>query len=91
MSKTRTQILDDIENFMKKHDRPKTQWYAGTAKDGRAQLVDVHRFQAKGDCGMYREAASDADAASIVTMLVRRGAKGDSARRDGRGTGLTSP
>src|ERR1700748_2861487 len=78
--KSRTQILEELTSFMKRHPGPADAWYAGTAENARDQLFKVHGFK-DGDVGLFRTAASDADASSLVTLLVKRGAKGDGATK----------
>lgn len=75
-----SQILADIVSFMKRHAGPDQSWYVGTAKDGRAQLFDVHGFK-KGDVGLYRTAATSSDAAALASHLVEGGTQGDSGRK----------
>jgi len=80
--KSRTQILEDLEDFMKRHPSPRGDWYVGTAADGRKELFDVHGFKAS-DVGLYRQAGSDGDASSLAGLLIKRGAKGDSTTKRG--------
>ena len=82
MSKTRTEIIEDIQGFMKRHAAPAEHWYIGTAKAARSQLFMVHKFLAS-DCGLYRQAGSDAEAATVAAFLIKKGTKGDGALRPG--------
>ena len=52
----------------------------GTAEDARDQLFKVHGFK-DGNVGLFRTAASESDASSLVTLLLKRGAKGDGATK----------
>ena len=74
--KSRTQILEDLTAFMKRHPLPMDNWFVGTAQDGRKQLFGTHSFT-EGDVGLYRNCASSEDAASLATLLIKRGAKGE--------------
>ncbi len=67
---------------MKRHTSPRAAWYVGTAGDARKELFDVHGFKTS-DVGLYRQAASDADASSLAGLLIKRGAKGDSGTKAG--------
>ena len=73
--KSRTQVLEDITSFIKRHNVPMQNWYVGTAVDARAEMFNVHGFKAS-DVGLYRKTGSDSDAASLVGLLMKRGAKG---------------
>jgi len=82
MAKTRMELLDEIQAFMRRSESPAAHWYAGTAKVPRAQLFDVHGFTAK-DRGLYRQAGSAEDAASIAGFIMKGGSKGDSGVKPG--------
>jgi hypothetical protein len=82
LQKSRTQILEDLEGFMKRHPSPRGEWYVGTAAEGRKELFDVHGFKAS-DVGLYRQTGSDSDAASLAELLIKRGSKGDGATKRG--------
>jgi hypothetical protein len=82
VQKSRTQILEDLETFMKRHASPRSDWYVGTAADARKEMFDVHGFKAS-DVGLYRHAGSDSDAASLAGLLIKRGAKGDGTTKRG--------
>lgn len=82
MQKSRTQILDELKDFMKRHTSPNGDWYVGTAVEGRKEMFDVHGFKAS-DVGLYRQAGSDSDAASLAGLLIKRGVKGDGATKRG--------
>ncbi len=74
--KSRTQILEELQDFMKRHPSERGEWYVGTAADASKELFDVHGFKPS-DVGLYRHAGSDSDAASLAGLLIKRGAKGD--------------
>jgi hypothetical protein len=80
--KTRTQILDDFQRFIRRHDARLDDWYVGTATSGRDEMFDVHGFKPS-DVGLYRETAAADNAASIASFLIGRGAEGDSAEKPG--------
>ncbi len=82
MQKTRIEVLEDLEGFMKRHVSPRSAWYVGTSADARAEMFGVHGFKAS-DVGLYRRTNSDSDASSLAGLLVKRGAKGDARTKPG--------
>lgn len=81
--KSRTEILEDLETFMKRYPgSPRDAWYVGTATDARKEMFNVHGFKATG-IGLYRHAGSDSDASSLAGLLIKRGAKGDGETKPG--------
>ncbi|TAK98841.1 MAG: hypothetical protein EPO08_18065 [Rhodospirillaceae bacterium] len=82
MAKSRMDLLDEIQAFMRRHVSPPAHWYVGTAKVPRAQLFDVHGFKPN-DIGLYRQTTSDNDAASIAGFIMKGGSKGDSVVKPG--------
>ena len=74
--KMRTQILDDIQRFMRRHNADVSAWRVGTAVSAVSEMSERHGFKTSG-VGLYRKAATADDAASIVTYLMRKGAEGD--------------
>ena len=76
MAKSRAELLTEIQEFMKRHESPAGQWYVGTAKAPREKLFDVHKFKPS-DCGLYRQATSDNDAAAIAAQILKSGTRGD--------------
>ena len=80
--KSRTQILEDITSFVGRHKTHITRWYVGTAADPHHELFDIHGFK-KTDIGLFRQAASSSDAASIADLLIGRGARGSRGEKPG--------
>jgi hypothetical protein len=80
--KSRTQILEDITSFVARHKSHLCHWYVGTTEDARRQLFKIHGFK-ETDVGLFRQAASSADAASIADLLIGRGARGDRGEKPG--------
>lgn len=80
--KMRTQILDEIQRFMRRHNSSMAAWRVGAAVSALSEMSELHGFKTS-DVGIYRKAATADDASSIVTYLVRRGAEGDAAPRPG--------
>jgi hypothetical protein len=80
--KSRTQILQDITSFVARHKTHLCHWYVGTAADPHHQLFDVHGFKDT-DVGLFRQAASSSDAASIADLLIGRGARGNRGEKPG--------
>ena len=75
MSKSKSQILDDIQDFIARHGANFKEWYVGTAADPKAQLFKVHGFK-NGDKGLYRQAGSEIQAAEVAEFFTGMGAKG---------------
>jgi hypothetical protein len=80
--KSRTQILQDLTSFATRHQTHLSHWYVGTATDPHHQLFKVHGFKDT-DVGLFRQAASSSDAASIAVLLIGRGARGDGGEKPG--------
>ena len=80
--KSRTQILQDITSFVARHQFHLSHWYVGTAADPHHQLFKVHGFKDT-DVGLFRQAASSSDAASIADLLIGRGARGSRGEKPG--------
>ncbi len=82
MSKSRTEILEEMQGFMKPHAAPPEHWYVGTAAAARTQMFAVHRFTPK-DVGMFRQTETESAASSLAALLIKRGAKGDASEKAG--------
>jgi hypothetical protein len=80
--KSRTQILHDLTSFVTRHQTHLCRWYVGTAADPYDQLFKVHGFKDT-DVGLFRQASSSSDAASIAALLIGRGARGDRGEKPG--------
>lgn len=80
--KSRTEILEDLETFMKRYPSARDAWYVGTSADARQEMFNLHGFKATG-IGLYRHAGSDSDASSLAGLLIKRGAKGDGETKRG--------
>lgn len=82
MSKSKSEILNDFQDFMGRHGGNYKEWYVGSAADPKAQLFNVHKFK-KGDKGLFRQAVSEIQAAEIAEFFTNLGAKGnDGVTRD---------
>jgi len=78
MSKSKSEILDDFQNFMGRHGGNYKEWYVGTSDDPKNQMFHVHKFK-RGDKGLYRQAMSELQAAEIAEFFTNLGAKGNDA------------
>lgn len=78
--KTRIQILDDIQRFMRRHDSNGSTWHVGTAVSALSEMFELYGFKTS-DVGLYRRAATAQDASSLVKYLVRRGAQGQASSK----------
>jgi hypothetical protein len=76
MSKSKSEILNDFQDFMGRHGSNYKEWCVGTAADPKTQLFSVHKFK-NGDKGLYRQAPSEIQAAEIAEFFTNLGAKGD--------------
>jgi hypothetical protein len=75
MAKSKSEILNDFQEFVSKYGGKYKEWYVGTAEDPKSQLFGTHKFKA-GDKGLFREAASEIQAAEIAEFFIGQGAKG---------------
>lgn len=75
MSKSKTAILDEMQDFMRRHGPNYNEWYVGTSGDPQTQMFNVHKFK-NGDKGLFRQAKSGAEAAEIVRFFTNLGDKG---------------
>ena len=76
MSKSKSEILNDFEEFIGKYGGKYKEWYVGTASDAKSQLFKTHKFKS-GDKGLDREADSEIQAAGVAEYFTNLGAKGD--------------
>ena len=76
MAKSKSDILNDFQDFVSKYGGKYKEWYVGTAADPKGQLFNTHKFK-NGDKGLYREAVSEIQAAEIAEFFIDQGAKGD--------------
>ncbi len=82
MAKSKSEILNDFQDFMGRHGGNYKEWYVGSAADPKAQLFTIHKFK-KGDKGLFRQAASEIQAAEVAEFFTNLGAKGnDGVTRD---------
>ncbi len=83
MPKTKSEILDDFQEFIRKYGGKYKEWCVGTAPDAKTALFNTHKFKNGVDKGLYREAESEIQAAGVAEFFVDLGAKGDdSLKRD---------
>ena len=76
MSKSKSEILNDFQEFIKRHGGNYKEWCVGTSADAKTQLFQVHKFK-PGDKGLYREADSEIQAGGVAEFFTNLGAKGD--------------
>src|SRR5688500_10778526 len=62
MAKSKSDILNDFQEFMGRHGSNYRDWYVGTAADPKQQMFGTHKFKA-GDKGLFRQALSELQAA----------------------------
>ena len=76
MSKSKSEILNDFQDFISRHGGSYKEWYVGSASDPKTQLFNAHKFK-KDDKGLYRQAVSEIQAAEVAEFCTNLGAKGD--------------
>lgn len=76
MAKSKSEILNDFQEFMGRHGANYRDWYVGTSPDPKQQLFGTHRFKT-GDKGLYRQAMSELQAAEVAEFFTNLGAKGN--------------
>lgn len=76
MSKSKSEIMDDISSFIGRNGGNVREWYVGSTADAKTQLFKTHGFK-KGDYGLARQAPSELQAGEIAEYFVGQGAKGD--------------
>jgi hypothetical protein len=76
MSKDKSQIIAEIENFMAKHGGQYAQWYVGICSTPKQTLFGKHKFK-QGDKGLFRTAHSEMQAQEVGEYFVACGCKGD--------------
>ena len=76
MAKSKTEILNDIQDFVAKHGGNYKQWYIDVSTNPKVDLFKFHRFK-KGDKGMFRTALSELQAAEAAEFVMGMGAKGN--------------
>lgn len=77
MSKSKSEILNDIQDFMGRHGGNYKEWYVGTSADPKTQLFNVHKFKNGQDKGLFRQAMSEIQAGEVVEFFTSMGAKGN--------------
>lgn len=82
MAKSKSEILNDFQEFMGRHGANYRDWYVGTSDNPKAQMFGTHKFK-PGDKGLYRQALSELQAAEVAEFFTNLGARGnDSPTRD---------
>jgi hypothetical protein len=76
MAKSKSEILNDFQDFVGKYGGKYKEWCVGTADDPKTQLFNTHKFK-NGDKGLYRQAVSEIQAAEVAEFFTNLGAKGD--------------
>ncbi len=76
MSKSKSEIMDDITVFISRNGGNVREWYVGSAADAKSQLFSTHGFK-KGDYGLARQAPSELQAGEVAEYFIGQGAKGD--------------
>lgn len=77
MAKSKSEILNDFQEFMGRHGANYREWYVGTAADPKQQMFGTHKFK-NGDKGLFRQAQSELQAAEVAEFFTNLGAKGNS-------------
>ncbi len=81
MSKSKSDILDEISDFIRKHGGKTKEWCFGTSATPREKMGE-HNFK-KNDVGLIRQAHSELQAGEVVEFFVDQGAKGGATIKPG--------
>ena len=76
MSKSKMDIIDDIDQFMRKHGGTSKEWFVASSINPKVDLFRYHGFR-KGDKGLMRTAMSELQAAEVAEFFMDQGAKGN--------------
>ncbi|MCC6915403.1 MAG: IS1 family transposase [Rhodospirillaceae bacterium] len=76
MAKSKSEILNDFQEFMGRHGANYRDWYVGTSADPKQQMFGAHKFK-NGDKGLFRQALSELQAAEVAEFFTGLGAKGN--------------
>ncbi len=82
MSKTKSEIMDDISSFISRNGGNPKEWYVASSADPKDQLFKTHGFK-KGDYGLFRQAPSELQAGEIAEFFMGQGAKGSAGVKAG--------
>jgi len=82
MAKSKAELREDFDAFIKKHGGKYKEWCFGTSDNPRAALFNVHKFKTS-DRGLYRQAANELQAAEVAEFFTDFGAKGDNSFKRG--------
>lgn len=82
MSKSKSEILDDISAFVAKHGGQTKAWYFGTSNAPRDQMFREHKFK-QGDVGLIRQANSELQAGEVVEFFTDQGGRGGATIKPG--------
>jgi len=70
MSKSKQEIVDDIESHMQKNGGEYSDWYVGISKDAEDRLFNGHTVKEKSDVWIYRTADSSQSAREVEDHFV---------------------
>jgi hypothetical protein len=66
MAKSRTQIIDEIEDYITRNGGNFSEWYVGFTGAPKAKLHKTHKVKEKGDAWIGREAKDEYEASEIA-------------------------
>jgi hypothetical protein len=69
-TKTKQEIINDLDAFIKDGGGGYQAWYVGTASDARDRLFNDHKVMEKGDSWIYRQASFSGVAREIEDYFV---------------------
>ena len=67
------EIIEDLEDHIRKFGGERSAWFGGTAKDARAPFFRRHLAADLGDGLIYREAFTTAAAGQVIDHMVNHG------------------
>ncbi len=71
MPKSKSEILNDFQEFIAKYGGKYNECCVGTAPDAKTQLFNAHKFKNGVDKGLFREAESEMQAAGVAGIFRR--------------------
>ena len=70
------QIIQEIDNYIRKYGGDYSRWYIGSASDPRDRLFNDHNVNKDRDSWIYRDCGSEAAARKVEQFFLRKGCDG---------------
>jgi hypothetical protein len=72
-----TQVIADIDNYIRQNGGVYSAWYCGIASDPRQRLFVDHNVDQHNGAWIYRDCGTDTAARCAEDCFLRKGCKGD--------------